>query len=136
MVGDLLRRTVAVIKALGAVAPALVFRKVHYPGAKYLVPILELLIPGIDLNDPSKTLCTTAFLVEISQYIMFGDLTATENGQSPSNPVSAEAKKIEIKLPNLTLEEGDGMYDLNLAPRLSIEEKEEEDMILKARAPL
>ena len=37
------------IKALGAVAPALVSREVYYPGAKYLVPILQLLIPGIDL---------------------------------------------------------------------------------------
>jgi proteasome activator subunit 4 len=73
------QRTLAVIKALGAVAPALVSRDVYYPGAKYLVPILQLLIPGIDLNDPSKTLCTTAFLVEISQYIQIGDLTVTDD---------------------------------------------------------
>jgi len=39
----------AVIKALGAVAPAIVSRGVYYPGAKHLVPILQLLIPGIDL---------------------------------------------------------------------------------------
>jgi hypothetical protein len=31
------------------VAPAIVCRDVYYPGAKYLVPILQLLIPGIDL---------------------------------------------------------------------------------------
>lgn len=37
------------IKALGAVAPALVCREVYYPGAKHLVPILQLLVPGIDL---------------------------------------------------------------------------------------
>ena len=37
------------IKALVAVAPALVSRDVYYPGAKHLVPILQLLIPGIDL---------------------------------------------------------------------------------------
>ena len=39
----------SVIKALGAIAPAIVSRKVYYAGAKHLVPILELLIPGIDL---------------------------------------------------------------------------------------
>ena len=39
----------AVIKALGAVALALVSRNTYYPGAKHLVPILQLLIPGIDL---------------------------------------------------------------------------------------
>jgi Proteasome-substrate-size regulator, mid region len=43
------QRTIAVIKALGAVASAIVSRDVYYPGAKYLVPILQLLIPGIDL---------------------------------------------------------------------------------------
>lgn len=43
------QRTIAVIKALGAVAPAIVSRDVYYPGAKHLVPILQLLIPGIDL---------------------------------------------------------------------------------------
>lgn len=37
------------IKALGAVALALVSRNTYYPGAKHLVPILQLLIPGIDL---------------------------------------------------------------------------------------
>lgn len=51
------QRTLAVIKALGAIAPALVSRQVFAPGAKHLVPILQLLIPGIDLNDPSKTVC-------------------------------------------------------------------------------
>ncbi|TFK76829.1 hypothetical protein BDN72DRAFT_890635 [Pluteus cervinus] len=76
------QRTIAVIKALGAVAPAIVSRDIHYPGAKHLVPLLQLLIPGIDLNDPSKTLCTTAFLVEISQYIKFGDLTENEQYRS------------------------------------------------------
>jgi proteasome activator subunit 4 len=49
------QRTLAVIRALGAVAPALVSREIYPAGAKHLVPILQLLIPGIDLNDPSKT---------------------------------------------------------------------------------
>jgi proteasome activator subunit 4 len=43
------QRTLAVIKALGAVAPALVCRDVFYPGGKHLIPILQLLLPGIDL---------------------------------------------------------------------------------------
>ena len=37
------------IKALGAVALAIVSRQNYYPGAKYLLTILDLLIPGIDL---------------------------------------------------------------------------------------
>lgn len=43
------QRTTAVIKALGAVALAFVSRDIYAPGAKHLVQILELLIPGIDL---------------------------------------------------------------------------------------
>jgi proteasome activator subunit 4 len=42
------RRTTAMIKALGAVAAAIVSRDVYYPGAKHLLPILDLLVPGID----------------------------------------------------------------------------------------
>ena len=40
---------IAVMKALGAIAPAIVSQQVHYAGAKHLIPILQLLIPGIDL---------------------------------------------------------------------------------------
>ncbi|PSR73164.1 hypothetical protein PHLCEN_2v10976 [Hermanssonia centrifuga] len=67
------QRTIAVIKALGAVAPAMVCRHIYYPGAKHLLPIMELLLPGIDL------FCTTAFIVEVSQYVKFGELTNPED---------------------------------------------------------
>lgn len=43
------RRTTAMIKALGAVALAIVSRDVYYGGAKHLLDILELLVPGIDM---------------------------------------------------------------------------------------
>ena len=46
---DQTERTLAVIKSLGAVAPAIVSRQVFYPGAKHLIPVLQLLLPGIDL---------------------------------------------------------------------------------------
>ena len=52
------QRTIAVIKALGAVAPAIVCRDVYYAGAKHLVPLLQLLIPGIDLVSLSLYCCT------------------------------------------------------------------------------
>ncbi|TFK57485.1 hypothetical protein OE88DRAFT_1651225 [Heliocybe sulcata] len=135
------QRTLAVIKALGAVAPALVCRDVYYPGAKHLINILELLIPGIDLNDPSKTLCTTAFLVEISQYIMIGDLTdinthdATAdglglNGHEPgTSPTQFLRRKLTESLP---------MLDFNKSNHEGIEPgmdrrltKAEEDALLR-----
>ncbi|KAJ4489583.1 hypothetical protein C8J55DRAFT_557490 [Lentinula edodes] len=124
------QRTIAVIKALGAVAPAIVCRDVYYPGAKYLIPILDLLIPGIDLNDPSKTLCTTAFLVEISQYIQFSDLSDT-SGTIPTptehNPQQNEFAKSSGKLPSFEL---NGFGDLvsDMESRLL---PDEEDTLLK-----
>lgn len=79
------QRTLSVIRALSAIAPAIYSRSIYYPGAKYLITILQLLIPGIDLNDPTKTLCTAAFLSDVSQYVMFHDVTASENGDDDTN---------------------------------------------------
>ncbi|TBU39582.1 hypothetical protein BD309DRAFT_1022044 [Dichomitus squalens] len=95
-------RTTAVIKALGAVAPAMVCRDVYYPGAKHLLPILELLLPGIDLNDPPKTFCTTSFVSEVAQYIKFGELFAkTEqpigDGTEPIPTPPSDAPAIEFE---------------------------------------
>ncbi|KAF9073805.1 armadillo-type protein [Rhodocollybia butyracea] len=127
------QRTIAVIKALGAVAPAIVCRRVYYPGAKHLLPILDLLIPGIDLNDPSKTLCTTAFLVEISQYIQFSDLSESSGTRpmpvepEPAAALTNEFSRSQMKLPFF---ETNGFGDLvsDMEPRLS---QEEEDILLK-----
>ncbi|KAH7914507.1 hypothetical protein BJ138DRAFT_1143879 [Hygrophoropsis aurantiaca] len=77
------QRTLSVIKALIAIIPCIASREVYYPGAKYLITILQLLIPGIDLNDPTKTSYTAAFFCEISQYIMFGDVTSYDDTSSP-----------------------------------------------------
>jgi proteasome activator subunit 4 len=43
------QRTIAIMKALGSVGLGMVSRDIYYPGAKHLLPVLELLIPGIDL---------------------------------------------------------------------------------------
>ncbi|ESK98482.1 membrane protein [Moniliophthora roreri MCA 2997] len=123
------QRTIAVIKALGAIAPALVSRDVYYGGAKHLVPILELLIPGIDLNDPSKTLCTTAFLVEISQYIKFGDLNNGEDHSSSYQDTGSSTKRTEYKLPSFSLEADSLGYSADTTePKLT---EEEEDTLLR-----
>ncbi|KAK7691509.1 hypothetical protein QCA50_004908 [Cerrena zonata] len=67
-------RTIPITKALHAVTDSMACRKVYYPGAKHILPILELLLPGIDLNDSEKTLATTALLHNIVQRIAFGEL--------------------------------------------------------------
>ncbi|KAF7339921.1 Membrane protein [Mycena venus] len=121
------QRTIAVIKALGAVAPAIVSRKVYYPGAKHLVPILQLLIPGIDLNDPTKTLHTTEFLVEISQYIMFADtMPPPRDPDSTSRVVSRVVSRAATPslIPSFSLD--DLQSDMEF-PRLS--DKEEDKLV-------
>ncbi|KAF9785996.1 hypothetical protein BJ322DRAFT_1005050 [Thelephora terrestris] len=121
------QRTIAVIKALGAVAPAIVSREVYYAGAKHLIPILQLLIPGIDLNDPLKTLCTTAFLSEVSQYIKLGDLTA-EFGVKTSDLVDGPARdEMAIDSPPFIIER----YPAGIEPGMeAVLSKQEEDALL------
>ncbi|PCH33392.1 ARM repeat-containing protein [Wolfiporia cocos MD-104 SS10] len=118
------QRTIAVIKALGAVAPALVCRHVYYSGAKHLLQILELLLPGIDLNDPPKTFCTTAFIVEVAQYIKFGEMTSDE----PAMPVDADMGRATIDAAELGITPLPQVIEMSDEARLT---KEEEDTVLK-----
>nr|GAT49743.1 membrane protein [Mycena chlorophos] len=117
------QRTIAVIKALGAIAPAIVSRKVYFPGAKHLVPLLQLLIPAIDLNDPNKTLHTTQFLVEISQCVMFADSTPEPQDSESTSRTTSVPKTL---IPSFTLgdyDDGDREF-----PRLS---NAQEDALLQ-----
>ncbi|KAF7339947.1 hypothetical protein MVEN_01912400 [Mycena venus] len=68
-------RTTAVLTMLNAIARTLVSEKLWFGGQKHLVPLLELSIPGIDLNDPVKTSCATTFIVAAIQHVRIGDLS-------------------------------------------------------------
>ncbi|KAH8100502.1 hypothetical protein BXZ70DRAFT_1022407 [Cristinia sonorae] len=118
------QRTTAMIKALGAVAPALVSRNVYYGGAKHLLPVLELLLPGIDLNDPYKTFCTTSFLVEVAQYIKFGEVSDAEAAVAADIPQG----KTLPNMPKLDLSRLPDGLESTLDGEFS---KEEEDSLLK-----
>ncbi|KAH0590354.1 hypothetical protein H2248_000511 [Termitomyces sp. 'cryptogamus'] len=78
-------RTTAVLNMLAGVALPLVSESTWSGGQRHLVPLLELCIPGIDLNDPSKTMCTTMFIVSVVQHIKLGDLTRFPSGISYSH---------------------------------------------------
>ncbi|KAG6897909.1 hypothetical protein C0992_009061 [Termitomyces sp. T32_za158] len=96
-------RTTAVLNMLAGVALPLVSESTWSGGQRHLVPLLELCIPGIDLvcidpltvrvwsaqyysqNDPSKTMCTTMFIVSVVQHIKLGDLTKFTSGISYSS---------------------------------------------------
>jgi proteasome activator subunit 4 len=75
-------------------------------------------------------LCTTAFLVEISQHIKFGDMSTTSEDRSPDEPEAVNPSKGSKSLyfPSLDLE--DINMDHDAAPRLP---DKAEDALLKVR---
>ncbi|KAG6820769.1 hypothetical protein H0H93_012033 [Arthromyces matolae] len=73
-------RTTAVLNMLSGVTLPLVSESVWSGGQRHIVPLLELCIPGIDLNDPSKTMCATVFIFSVVQHIKIADLTKSASG--------------------------------------------------------
>ncbi|CAG8548665.1 30916_t:CDS:10 [Gigaspora margarita] len=76
-------RTTSSISALSLLAIPL-FSRTHYPaGGKHLAPLLHLTIPGIDMNDPIKTISSLIFLTHAVMGVPLRDLTegsTTESG--------------------------------------------------------
>ncbi|KAF8898414.1 hypothetical protein BD779DRAFT_1607229 [Infundibulicybe gibba] len=88
-------RTTAVLSMLSTIARPLVSERIWLGGQKHLVPLLELCLPGIDLNDPTKTVCATMFIVAVVQHMKIGDLTLYPSGLIPSSGDSV----MEFELP-------------------------------------
>ncbi|KAJ3120038.1 hypothetical protein HK100_000059, partial [Physocladia obscura] len=55
-------RTQACLSNLGMTILPLINREIFPSGAKHLLPILNLALPGIDMNDPMKTTSTFVFI--------------------------------------------------------------------------
>ncbi|KAJ3092428.1 hypothetical protein HK102_007439 [Quaeritorhiza haematococci] len=75
-------RTLSCIGALGQVAPALVNRKVFKRGARHIVPLLTMVLPGIDVNDASKTYSTLMFVTNVMMWVPVVDMTREAVGKS------------------------------------------------------
>ncbi|KAL0578024.1 Proteasome activator BLM10 [Marasmius crinis-equi] len=73
-------RTTAVLGMLTGITRPLTTESIWLGGQKHVVPLLELCIPGIDVNDPAKTLCAAMFIVGIVQNIRVGDLSIHQSG--------------------------------------------------------
>ncbi|KAI0961210.1 hypothetical protein AcV7_000369 [Taiwanofungus camphoratus] len=113
-------RTTAVLTMLAGVAYPLVSEKAWLGGQKHIVPLLELSIPGIDLNDPIKTICAAMFIVSVVQYVKIGDLSSHQTAVHISSDAPAEGimdvdASNESRLPDGT--------DIGGAPVLSREEE-------------
>ncbi|KAF9270517.1 hypothetical protein L218DRAFT_889040 [Marasmius fiardii PR-910] len=73
-------RTTAVLGMLNGIVRPLTTESTWLGGQKHVVPLLELCIPGIDVNDPAKTLCASMFIVGVIQNIRVGDLSIHQSG--------------------------------------------------------
>ncbi|KAH8919753.1 hypothetical protein BT69DRAFT_1352911 [Atractiella rhizophila] len=78
-------RTSACLTALASVSQPLVSREAYPAGAKHIVPLLELCIPGLDVNDPNKTVQTCMFILQACGTMKIEDLTRLEGEGESGN---------------------------------------------------
>lgn len=71
------QRTSAVMATLSATSQALLSPAVYAPGPKHLAPLLYLCLPGIDMNDPMKTMSTCMLILSITMSTCVADGSAT-----------------------------------------------------------
>jgi len=95
-------RTTAAITALSTVSPILVSRNIYAAGAKHLLPLLELCLPGLDVNDPIKTMSTGIFVLQACSQVVIDDLTRPE--VQPTSPRSDESGTIGGTATPMTLD--------------------------------
>ncbi|KAF5356022.1 hypothetical protein D9756_004202 [Leucocoprinus leucothites] len=112
-------RTTAVLGMLSSVTSHLTTESLWLGGQKHVVPLLELCIPGIDLNDPVKTVCATMFITGIAQSIKIGDLSIHHTGVALSGDVPPE-EVMDVDDGDERLPEG---TEIGVMPRLSRQEE-------------
>lgn len=72
------QRTPAVTYTLAVLAEPLTARRLWKFGGVYIADILALLLPGIDLNDPSKTGLTCMALTNMVDFIHLSDISEVD----------------------------------------------------------
>ncbi|THH09871.1 hypothetical protein EW145_g1718 [Phellinidium pouzarii] len=102
-------RTTAVMSMLSGIALPLVSERIWQGGQRHLVPLLELCLPGIDLNDPAKTICAAGFICAAVQHIKIGDLDPQPAGLLTADDAPSEGMLMDldaggVRLPNGTQE--------------------------------
>lgn len=120
-------RTTAAIGALAAVSTSLTKRSTWFKGQRHLVPLLELCLPGIDINDSIKTVSTCMFIVSALQFVKIGDLNV-EGGVPLAHDAPAEDVVMQVDGAETPSSERRG------AARMTEEEVEEEDAVKQSTA--
>lgn len=96
-------RTTAVLSMLLAISRPLATEKIWLGGQKHILPLLELCIPGIDLNDPTKTVCTTMFIISVVQHMKLGDLSSLQSGAPFTDDIPADNEmQVDAEFPQGT----------------------------------
>ncbi|KAL0950801.1 hypothetical protein HGRIS_007566 [Hohenbuehelia grisea] len=112
-------RTTAALSLLYVIPRPLVTEKIWMGGPKHVVPLLELCLPGIDLNDPGKTVCATMFIVVVVQHLRLGDVSLHPTGL----PLDSEAPgDVMMEIDNDDTRLPDGV-DIGDTPRLNREDE-------------
>eukprot|EP00164_Ancoracysta_twista_P002248 GFYU01002970.1.p1 GENE.GFYU01002970.1~~GFYU01002970.1.p1 ORF type:complete len:1822 (+),score=570.21 GFYU01002970.1:178-5643(+) len=73
---DYAHQTVAVIDTVYGIVHPLIWRKTYPEGAAHLPLLLQLTLPGLDLNDPRKTSATLKLYSHIFSYVPLIDSTS------------------------------------------------------------
>ncbi|WFD01127.1 Proteasome activator BLM10 [Malassezia yamatoensis] len=102
-------RTTSVISALAAIAQPLVQRTLYAPGAKHLVSLLHLCLPGIDLNDPMKTMSTCMFVLASCLTIPLADYTELAADQHESHQDDSSTCVVDDRNCSTIAEENDAL---------------------------
>lgn len=121
-------RTTAVLKMLSGISLPLVSEIIWRPGQKHLLPLLELCLPGIDLNDPNKTICATLFIVSAMQHVKVGDLSMHHSGFALSGDAPGE-ELMEVDTDDTHIPEG-----VEMSPFVSLGRQEERTLVRESTA--
>ncbi|RCI01929.1 hypothetical protein CU098_000361, partial [Rhizopus stolonifer] len=77
-------RTSSALSILADIALPLFSRDHYSAGGKHLLPLLQLAIPGIDMNDPIKTIASLMFISTALMSIPIRDMTQHQDGYYPT----------------------------------------------------
>jgi proteasome activator subunit 4 len=109
-------RTASSLSLLSHIALPLLSRQ-HYPaGGKHLLPLLHLTIPGIDMNDPMKSISSLMFITTALMNVPIFDLTG-----SASSGITYESEETNFE-----------SMDIDGGNQLMHADREEDDLLCRS----